>query len=571
MTEPSPQVVVTTNEAQVADEVIAQLAIYSTNLYQRAGSLCRVIQEEVDVKFLLLPKGSASIQDMPTPSVREEITRRMDILKITVEEVEGEDGKKKKKRTKKCIHPPPWLASAISSRGSWLGIRPLIGLSEAPVMRPDGSIFYGPGYDKQTGVLSLYEGEFPRLPEKVTRVAAAAASARLLDIVADFPFKEPHGACAWLAGLLSIIGRHAFRGPCPMFTMDATAKGTGKTLLADTISYIAFGREFARSGFSQGDEEENRKAITTALKCGHPAFLLDNIEGQFGGACYDRLLTGSVWTDRILGSQEGVTLPASAVWFATGNNIEFRGDITRRIVPLTLQSNEEFPEQRTGFRHHPLDTYILQRRRDLYADALTVLAYFFEAGAPAHTAPAMGSYDDWSRVIRGSLLCLGLPDPAAGRALVAERGDESRSFLVEILSILRVKDPQRRGVTAAQLVAFAEIGRNLSISGSGPAPDPNSTEVRLYGILSTIATGGRPLPTAKSLGMKLNHSKGRNVGGWLLDAGTAKGTALWRAMPVSPAEAAPPVEVVDLFAGRMVEAQVDGSDEADADGGGCNF
>src|SRR3712207_8645085 len=40
-----------------------------------------------------------------------------------------------------------------------------------------------------------------------------------------------------------------------------------------------------------------------------------------------------------------------AVVFASGNNMQFRGDMARRVVPIDLYPQVERPEERDDFRH----------------------------------------------------------------------------------------------------------------------------------------------------------------------------------------------------------------------------
>ena len=65
-------------------------------------------------------------------------------------------------------HPAAWLVSAVDVRGDWPGIRPLVAISDAPVLRPDGTICQKPRYDSATGVLFESNQAFPPVPERPT-------------------------------------------------------------------------------------------------------------------------------------------------------------------------------------------------------------------------------------------------------------------------------------------------------------------------------------------------------------------------------------------------------------------
>ena len=49
--------------------------------------------------------------------------------------------------------PPDWAAQAVAARGTWPGLRPLEGVTEAPLLRPDGSVLAAAGYDAPSGFL----------------------------------------------------------------------------------------------------------------------------------------------------------------------------------------------------------------------------------------------------------------------------------------------------------------------------------------------------------------------------------------------------------------------------------
>src|SRR5262249_54049152 len=142
-----------------------------------------------------------------------------------------------------AIHPPQWLTPEIHARGEWDGIRPLAGISDAPVLRADGSIWQTPGYDARTGVLFQPAIEFPEVPANVSLDDARAAMESLRDVIRDFAFESPEHAAAWFAGLLTPLARFAFDGPTPLFLIDANVRGAGKGLLVQTIGTIVLGRE----------------------------------------------------------------------------------------------------------------------------------------------------------------------------------------------------------------------------------------------------------------------------------------------------------------------------------------
>src|SRR5262249_55058908 len=152
-------------------------------------------------------------------------------------------------------HPPVWLVSAVDARSDWPGIRHLLGVSDAPVLRADGSIWQTAGYDPVTGVLYEPATTFPEIPDGINIGDADAAVTELLDVVCDFRFESEEHKAAWIAGLLTPLARFAFDGPTPLFLIDANVRGAGKGLLAQTIGWIVLGREMPVSSYAHDSDE----------------------------------------------------------------------------------------------------------------------------------------------------------------------------------------------------------------------------------------------------------------------------------------------------------------------------
>src|SRR5262249_44748728 len=155
---------------------------------------------------------------------------------------------------------------------------------------------------------------------------------------------------AWLSALLTALARPAAEGPCPMHSFEASVARSGKTLLADLVGLILTGRELPRSELSD-DAEEMRKTITAIAIGGETVVLLDNASGAVGCKSLDEALTATSWRGRILGrSQRTEELPLTTVWYCSGNNLSYRGDLHRRVIPCRLEPEEEKPEERTHLK-----------------------------------------------------------------------------------------------------------------------------------------------------------------------------------------------------------------------------
>ncbi|MBL8879214.1 MAG: hypothetical protein JNG88_08850 [Phycisphaerales bacterium] len=129
-----PKILIDTNEHRVVCETIVALTA-DPDIYQRGNMLVRVIRATHPRDGIIRSRGSATIGALPPANLRERMTRFATFTKI---DREGEEVP---------AHPAVWLVNAVDARAEWLGIRHLLGVSDAPVLRADGSIWQTPGYD----------------------------------------------------------------------------------------------------------------------------------------------------------------------------------------------------------------------------------------------------------------------------------------------------------------------------------------------------------------------------------------------------------------------------------------
>ncbi|MDB5334993.1 MAG: hypothetical protein JWN70_612, partial [Planctomycetaceae bacterium] len=398
-----PEVEIGPDEWVVNQQAVAALA-NDINLYQRGGALVRTIQDELQADSLARARRIPRIEVAPLPFLRERLTAQVKFIEVKSTDV-GE------KRIQK--HPPDWCVKAVASRGTWPGMRCLEAIVEFPVLRPNGTILTQSGYDSLTG-LYLDSEIAITVPEHPTLADARSAAQVLVSLVADFPFAKPEHKSAWLASILTLVARFAFRGPAPLFLIDANIRGSGKTLLAELVALIVTGRSLGRMSNPESDEE-CRKRITTLVMRGEVLVLIDNIVGAFGCGSLDAALTATVWRDRILGRSEAVELPIFITWIGSGNNVQLAADTGRRVCHIRLQSPEENPENRSDFRFPNILQHTLENRAAYLSAALTILRAYYVAGQPAVMLRPWGSFEDWSRTVRAPLVWCGQEDPALTR------------------------------------------------------------------------------------------------------------------------------------------------------------
>ncbi len=483
-----PTITVGFNEANVAEDVMAHLHNGSDRrrVYQRGGKLVHVTQEPDPCSTINAPADMFRVRKLPESILRERISSSVRLVEP------AKDAEKQPKR----LRPPRWLVEGIHQRGEYpQNVLRLTGIACSPTLRPDGSVLQTPGYDRKTGLLYLPDGEFSPIPQKPSRAEVNSAIAELSDVVCDFPFAGDAHCATWIALVLTLVGRPAIAGPCPLFAFDANTRGSGKSLLVDAAVTIATGDDAPRTAIATSDEEMRKRITAVALEAWQ-VVLLDNAANALEYASLDAALTGTTWRERLLGRNETTgTLPLNAVWCATGNNISFGADTARRVLCCRLVSPEENPEDRTGFRHPQLLEWLRNDRHRLAVAAVTILRAFAAAGRPDQGLKPWGSYEAWGKLIRGAIVYAGLPDPAETRQEV-RNSDRSAEILRLLIDGLE---------EAAEPLSSADIGRILSDTPDPGKPDP-------YESLRTAIAELCPNPTNAKIGSSLRSFKGRVCG-----------------------------------------------------------
>ncbi len=408
--------------------------------------------------------------------------------------------------------PPVELARHYSARGTW-GLRVLRGIVEAPTLRPDGSILSEPGYDPATGIfLDTGGATFPSVPDSPSRDDALAALAVLKDVIKDFPFipdeDDPVGQrsayrSVALSGMLTAVCRKALR-TAPGHGIDATDRGTGKTLLGNTIATIATGREAAT--ISQGkSEEEFDKRLFSALLKGDPVITIDNIERPVASDEFCTVLTSPEWQCRVLGASINRTVGTNVLFLLNGNGLTFRGDISTRVLMCRMDAGVENPGARRFDRD--LKTWVPEHRVELVVAALTVLRAFVVAGRPGlDDLEPFGRFEDWSDLVRGALVWLGEPDPCATRRSI-DAHDPEREALSTLMRAWREAIGTQEWVTAKQLAEKADQRSGADFDFHEREDSPTD---RLRSALRGI---NERYDNPKSLGQSLSRYIGRIVDG----------------------------------------------------------
>lgn len=505
-----PTIEITVEEHEV-NEAAAKALARDSSIFQRGGILVRVVTDGSPAAEGIRRPYAPRIEALPPAILRERMAATARWISIA----EGKDGP-----VEKSARPPTWSTAALHARASWPGVRYLEAIVDYPILRPDGTILDTPGFDPATGLLLRTQGLLATVPEEPTIDDARAACQALFEAVVDFPFEREHHRAAWLAALLTPLARFAFKGPAPLFLVDANVRGAGKGLLLDCISHIATGERFTIATYTN-DENELRKRITALALGGDRLVLFDNLNGRFGNGVLDAALTATAWKDRVLGVNRMAEAPLFMTWFATGNNVLIADDTARRTCHIRLESAEERPEERRGFRHPDLYAWLQANRPRLLGGALTILRAYCVAGRPGLGLTPWGSFNAWSRLVRQAVVWLGLPDPGETRLQLQARSDVAAESMGLLLDCWEKMDPERRGLTAAQVIHC--------LYKQPPTPIPG-----YHADMKAALEAFLGRPDSRGLGNKLRDYRRRIFQGRYVDqAGTVQRAARWAVFPAT--------------------------------------
>jgi hypothetical protein len=363
-----------------------ELSNIPPRVFIRAGSIVRWRRDE---------NGRPMIEELSAAHVRGLLTRSADFLH------QGKDGLKH-------APPPDHVVADILAAGEW-SFPNLLGLTEIPLLRADGSILGTPGYDAATRLVytPALGLTIPPIPERPTEAEVRAAVDLIDDAIGQFPFQDDASRANARAVLLTPTVRAACPGPRPLALVDAPQQGTGKSLFAEVVTLVATGRPAAMMQAPREDEEW-RKSLTASFRNGDTIMIYDNVETRLSAPSLAMALTAPVWKDRILGGSDVAEFPIECTWIATGNNLQPDGDIPRRSYWIRLDAETARPWERTGFKHSDLRGWVLANRGRLVAALLTISRAWFVAGCPCAECPKMGSFEEWARVVGGILANAGI-------------------------------------------------------------------------------------------------------------------------------------------------------------------
>ena len=300
----------------------------------------------------------------------------------------------------------------------------------SPVFADDGSLQTTRGHHAKSGLLYLPPDglKVPAVPDHPTKGDVKRAVDMFVDVLfGEFPFVTDADRGHALALALQPFARALIRGTTPLFGVESPKQGTGKTILVQSALAAAIG-DVGGMAEPHGDEEMEKR-ITTAMAAAQPVFFVDNVDRLVKYPSLASALTKTTWQGRILGKSQGVSVPVTCAWVITANNPQYSDDLSRRVVPIRLDAEQEQPHTRSGFKLS-LPSHALDNRADfIWAACVLVRAWLVRGQpAPADDVPHLGSFGPWRRVMGGIVGVLGMPDFLGNLSRLDDSNPETEAF-----------------------------------------------------------------------------------------------------------------------------------------------
>ena len=294
----------------------------------------------------------------------------------------------------------PRILSSLS-RPQAANFRRLDTITKTPFWTPSGTPVFEAGYTAEARTVLVNP---PPVRHDLFDSGAAALAWLCSELLSDFPFGSHAERANFLGALLVPMIRPMINGPVPLHNIEASKRGTGKSLLAQALMLI-YGLDPEMSALPR-EEAEVEKKILAVLRAGRPVQVWDNVKHAVTSATLDIVLTSTHYTGRVLGGTVIIRLPIQQLWLMTSNNARLSDDMSRRTVRIRLVSESEYPEDRQGFKHRNLLGWIRGNRSLILSALWQCVHEWVDAGRPRppeHARRTLGSYHSWAEVVGGIL------------------------------------------------------------------------------------------------------------------------------------------------------------------------
>ena len=369
-----------------ADKLLAQSGEY----YQRGGQIVTVVTTP--------DLSEVKVQEVSKPALISALSR-----------ITNWEKRDSKARGWVRIDPSERHVSALFGESEYQYLPKLNGLARHPYLYPDGSLMVAAGYDQRTGLIGLFDESEYAVPDAPVKEDTKSALRLLTGILEDFNLGTEHDLAAALSAILTGVIRPSLPH-APMFHVRAHMSWSGKSYLCELITAFATPKQSAPVTFSSRNEECEKQLLSELRRA--PAVIeYDNLTGDLlAHPSLCTVLTSGLFTSRLLGGSNMVTVGTRTLFLSSGNNVGPVQDMARRCITINLDPQCEVPATRT-YQNPDLVGEVLKDRGRYVTAVLTIVRAWVEAGRPHTPCKGLSSFGEWSDLCRQPLLWLGMADP----------------------------------------------------------------------------------------------------------------------------------------------------------------
>lgn len=305
----------------------------------------------------------------------------------------------------------------------WVGVPRIKAVSRAPIVRPDFSIRWEPGWDEYTSCW-VTEGlkRDVSLLERPRTVEDPRGPVDIRDAFKVFPFIDERLVADALAAALTPLLSTAITAPLPSFIVSARKVGSGKTELAKTCSILGNG---GKTITTWRGSTELEKMIQTYVKEDKRVIIFDNIKNDIDSTIMESVITSRRISYRKLYTQLSADLQSNTSWFMTANGAIVSEDMVRRSIVIML--DKDAPGAPPWIESFPRTIELCE------AGFVTIMCDMIEkwrdAGCPVGSV-VFSNFEEWSGIVSGILDVAGIEgmwearEEVVGQAIQSDDEDE---------------------------------------------------------------------------------------------------------------------------------------------------
>jgi hypothetical protein len=307
---------------------------------------------------------------------------------------------------------PANIIDTILSLHDYPGFRELRSIARHPLIAIDGRVIQESGYDNGSKVFIGSQSKYRtdkdpiEAARHIMEEVLFAGDGQLL----RWPFLTPAGRANAFGYLITPFIRPLVPlAPMALFLRKSNA-GTGTSLLNEVLLSVSQGP--GTSGKPMNiSEVELGKLINESIRDGKEYIWFNNVRRNLKSQVLEDFLTATTKARKRKSSIDN-TLSLSVC--GDESAIIVTKDMRRRTYSIVLKAPDEYPSLRKGFKHDttrdPIQTWVLEHRRELIEDILSMAAAWHREGSPMlHKGPVIGDFDTWCRTIGSILAFSGVP------------------------------------------------------------------------------------------------------------------------------------------------------------------